>query len=384
MGTALTLEKSISKKLAGAWALVVGCCLAVVTWGVFRPGPVEAIQQTPNFPSFWLARAFVHWDSGWYLHIAQHGYWYQPNEQSPVAFFPLYGLCIRGLQALGVNPYVAGMAITFSCGVIAAFLFFHWAKRLTHNETVAANASLLVFLYPYAFYLYGALYSDALFLMLVLAAFSFLEKQKLFWAVVFGALATATRPVAPAVVVGLWVRHLELRRQQNLPFRLADFAPLLAGAGLGAYMLFLQWKFGDPLAFAHVEGAPGWDHVMGWHSWLKMDLWHRLATHWKDMGAAYRVFHAGLTLLAFLLLWPTVRRLGLGYGVYAALAIGIPAVSSKDFHCMGRYLLAAFPVFLTAALWLEPRPKLRTLWRVGSFLAFLFLAYRFSRGDYVA
>src|SRR5215813_14139134 len=36
--------------------------------------------------------AWARWDAGWYLSIAERGYWYDPHGASNVAFFPLLPL----------------------------------------------------------------------------------------------------------------------------------------------------------------------------------------------------------------------------------------------------------------------------------------------------
>ncbi|MDQ3488331.1 MAG: hypothetical protein M3468_11435 [Acidobacteriota bacterium] len=39
-----------------------------------------------------LAQIFAGWDSGWYFDIARRGYYFDPEGQSSIAFFPLYPL----------------------------------------------------------------------------------------------------------------------------------------------------------------------------------------------------------------------------------------------------------------------------------------------------
>src|SRR5688572_21520650 len=60
-----------------------------------------------------VGRGLGNWDGGWYAQIAQSGYWYHPGAQSPVAFFPLYPLLIRGLTQAGVNLAMAATAISW-------------------------------------------------------------------------------------------------------------------------------------------------------------------------------------------------------------------------------------------------------------------------------
>ena len=66
------------------------------------------------------------------------------------------------------------------------------------------------------------------------------------------------------------------------------------------------------------------------------------------------------------------------------IAVALPALSSKDFHSLGRYVIAAFPLFLILGLLLEARPRVRRVWLVASAAAMLALAFEFGAGAYVA
>jgi hypothetical protein len=49
-------------------------------------------------------------------------------------------------------------------------------------------------------------------------------------------------------------------------------------------------------------------------------------------------------LVAVLLMRRVWRRFGWGYAVYAAVALGIPLIGTKDFMGTGRYVVVAFPI----------------------------------------
>jgi hypothetical protein len=51
---------------------------------------------------------------------------------------------------------------------------------------------------------------------------------------------------------------------------------------------------------------------------------------------------------------------------------------------LGRYVLAAFPVFLTLALLLRDKPRLTKAWIAASALLLAALAVGFGAGGYVA
>src|SRR5215831_20212700 len=188
---------------------------------------------TRDFPPF--INMWIRWDAGWYQGIAENGYSFSSTEQSSAAYFPLYPLAIHALVRAGANPFIAGIALTIACGLAAFCLFWLWAKRLA-GPNAANVATQLFLLWPFAFFLYGAVYSDALFIALAVGAFLCLERGSLLASVALGTLATATRPVGPALVLGLLVRRIELQSRAGVGLSLKDFAPLLCTAGVAAYM----------------------------------------------------------------------------------------------------------------------------------------------------
>jgi hypothetical protein len=349
--------------------------------GFAHPGPFAALLD-----------GWVGWDSQWYLQIARDGYFYRPGEQSSVAYFPLYPLAMRGLMALGLAPFVAGALISLASGVGAVLVFTRWAQTRAAPEA-ARDGGLLLALYPFAFFLYGVVYGDSLFLLLVVSSFLLLERGQLVAAVLVAAFATAARPVAPALVVGLLARRLEWKRERGLAWSPSDLLPVFAATGFVLYVLYQAQAFGEPFAFVKVQSSPGWDQAPGPRTWFKL-VWIERMMQVPPGGVTLRsLFHAIITrhlghalftLSALALVVPTVKRLGWGYAVYALAVVGLPALSSKDFMGMGRYLLAAFPLFLTLALLVRERPRLRLALLACSAALLVFLAGAFGANVYVS
>ena len=377
------MARSASRSIAlVTLAAVVACsaAAAVGAWRYFHKNPLNPVVRLDEY----VTMGWVAWDSSWYMRIAQEGYQFTPGQQSSVAYFPLYPLLIRAVETLGPNVYQAGVLITLLCGPLAIILFTHWARGLTDEDT-ALRAGLLMAFYPFTFYFYGAMYSDALFVLLVASAFLLLERGLLLPAVLVAAVATAARPVAPAVVLGLLARRLEWKHARGEKWSAVDFLPVLAGLGFGCYMLFLWHRFGDPFAFVNVQDAAGWTQPPGWHTWLKVCWFERVILAPTDKREAFRLAaHAFFTALALALVWPTRKLLGWGYAVYVLAIVGLPAWSTKDFMGMGRYLLSSFPVFLTAALLLRQQPLLlRGALAVGA-LSVIVLSWAFGADYYIS
>ena len=126
---------------------------------------------------------------------------------------------------------------------------------------------------------------------------------------------------------------------------------------------FYQWrKFGDPFTFITVQSA--WDQESGPRTWLKVRFFEDLTTldDRNILGSLSYLAHPVLTFAALALVPRVFRRFGYGYGTYALLAVLVPALATKNFFGMARYLLAAFPIFAVAGELLAERPKLARWW----------------------
>lgn len=351
--------------------LTVLVVLLVVSWQT-----IDRVVENPRgLPGFafagdWFWGGWVRFDGGWYVGIAEAGYSYVEGEQSAVAFFPGYPLMTRVVgRAIG-NVALGGILVTVASGLGAILLHWRWCCRfLARREAVAALAAIV--LYPYAWYLYGAVYGDALFLLAVLGSFLLFERDRPVLAGLVGIVATGTRLVGVALVVGLVVGVLERRGvlagvgRWGLPQRIdrtrlrgvrpADLGVLLSGVGLLAWCAWLWHRFGDPFLFSSVQEA--WGQPSSPRTWFKVDL---LATllRGEDRLYAYGCLLQALLALGTLLVAPAAsRRFGRRYGAYLLVLVVLPAFGSQDFQGTGRYLLAAFPAFAVVGAHLAERPN---------------------------
>jgi hypothetical protein len=390
----------------------VTAALSLLAWNVSR-----IVGQTPGHDYLdgpaWLD-AWFQGDAGWYYLIAQNGYSYTPGQQSPIAFFPAYPLLVKWLGGLlGGDLSTAAGLLTLICAAGVVMLFADWVRSVVSPRTaVVAVAVLLV--YPYSFFLYGSGYSDALFLLTAMGSLALLERRHYVLAGLVGAVATAGRPIGIAVALALLVRAAELLAQDRaarpdrampvgsrvgggpapgepaadpapgragpvslselvrvVPFlRWRQAAVLVSGVGLVAWMVYLGARFGDPVAFATVQGAPGWEQSGGPRTWFKVAFFGEL--YYRDWGTIALLVPQALACLAAVLLVPTVwRRFGWGYAAYTVASLAIPIIGTKDFMGTGRYVLAAFPVLAAAAVVLtgDRRPR----WLAPVVVAVLFL-----------
>ncbi|MGV8977985.1 MAG: hypothetical protein ACOH17_08065 [Cellulomonas sp.] len=370
-----------------------------------RPAANDSpILQGPAWLDGWFQ-----YDAGWYLRIATQGYDYTPGQQSSIAFFPVYPLGVRGLGRLLGDYQVAGELLAVLAGAAAVLLFGRWAwTRLPRRSAITAIAVLM--LYPYSFFLYGAMYADSVFLLTAIGAFMLLERRWYWAAGLVGALATAGRPVGIAVAIGLVVRTLELLAEDRARTAVAS-APVPKGidspvarptwrdlvqavrdvrwrhsgvalsvTGLVAWCVYLAVQFGNPLAFVEVESAPGWNQGVGPRTWFKV-AYVELLLHGRMRMFALLSVAAAACLCAVLMLRRVWRRLGWGYTAYAVVVLLISILGTKDFLGTGRYVLAVFPVMAAGGDFLATsrRRWLRPAALAASTVLLVVLTYYFGR-----
>lgn len=368
----------------GVAALVIAVTVASTVLFSARAASPDLLPGRP----WW--EGWVNWDSGYYRGIALFGYHYTPGHQGPVAFFPLYPLVMRAGSWLVGNVTGPGVVVTLGSGVGASMLLSRWFRaRLAADAAWTALMAFLVF--PFSFFLFGPVYADALFLLAVIGSFTALEHDRPWLAGLIGAAATAARPLGAVLVVGLVIRTFERRGALGEPgtvrsrvsrLRIGDGGVLLAVLGVGGYAVYLWERFGDPVAFLTIQKA--WGQEEGPATWLKVDFFRELGRFASADAMLVLIAHAVVTVAAIVLLPRVVRRFGWGYGVYAILIVGLPALSTKNFFGMGRYLLAAFPCFAVAGELLVDKGRLRTWVLAASGVVMVAMTSLFARAYYVS
>jgi Gpi18-like mannosyltransferase len=199
---------------------------------------------------------FSHWDGEWYTKIATLGYSYADDgEQHSVAFYPLFPLLIRGFMVLGMRSDVAGVLINSLAFLGALVLIYFWVEQ-RYDTDIAKWTNAVLAWCPFSLFC-SVMYTEGLFFLLTASALRYFERGEYIWAAVWGALTTATRgpgvALIPTFLLTAW-------REKRPP--LAYAAGFASALGLLSFSLYCDLRFGDALAFVHVQ--KGWVHP----SWL--------------------------------------------------------------------------------------------------------------------
>jgi hypothetical protein len=301
-----------------------------------------------------LAWEIRRWDSAWFIRAASEGY---PAHlpmvnghvgSSPIAFFPLFPLTMRGLSALTGLPLLAsGTAISLFTGLTAMVAV--WALvRLYAGERAADRATLLLAVFPGTFVLSMA-YAEGLVVTFVALGLYALLKGRWVLAGVCGLLATAASPVALAFVVSaLWCAGREIHQRRNWR---SLAAPVLASLGFVGYHAWLWQHTGDLMAWRQTE-------LGGWHSYVSLAYPVELVGNFfRDPVAATittDLLVVGMAATVFGVVIAIRQRLPMPLLVYGITAALISLVSAPV-GLRPRFVFLAFPLILAVGVWLHGR-----------------------------
>jgi hypothetical protein len=229
-------------------AIWLGVLLASM-WFEPKPPPLARVWDNVRLHDVGHAiDIWARWDSGWLLTIADDGY--TANETS-TAFYPLYPGLVRVLgRMLGEHYILAGVLISLAAALGAFLLLYRLAETRLGPEG-AQRAVLYLAVFPTTLFL-QAVYTESLFLLLVLAVFVLAERGRMLSASVAAGLAMLTRAMGVAVLPALayYAWKAEDRRR-------ALAGVLIAPAMFLVYPLYLWIRLGDPLRFVDAQ-EEGW------------------------------------------------------------------------------------------------------------------------------
>jgi len=330
--------------------------LQVFLWLGFFLLPLKEILAHPGL---W---AWANFDGEHYLAIAHHGY---VNFEQ--ALFPLYPWLMRiFVYPFRESPFallISGLTISHLAFLSSLFLFYKLIK-LDFDDRVARLAIFFLLVFPTSFF-FGAIYTESLFLALILGSFYAARKKQWWVAGILGALASATQVVGIFLLPALLWEWWEQRSTENLRLKTQDFFELiplfLVPLGLLFYMRFLASYFQDPLMFLHVQPAFGAARSVDkliliyqvfWR-YLKMIATTKLDPLYFTVWLEFLSSAGFGSLLAFAYFARNklvyFKKIRFSYIIFAALAYITPTLTGT-FLSMPRFVLVLFPCFISLAL----------------------------------
>ena len=335
-----------------------------------------------------LARLIVeplrHWDGLWYTLIATEGYGGR-TETARAAFWPLYPwLMDLGNQVTGWPVEVIGYLISNIAFAVALILLYRLVQ-LDYSRDIARGTLWALALFPTALF-FQAVYTESLFLVLVVGALLAARQDQWLAAGIIGAFAALTRSYG--VLLGL---PFLILLYQQFRFDLRRWFPAVIFAALPvlgplAFGLHLDQAQGNWRAFIDVQAqwnrysAMPWDTLRcavetcnylgggaitdgaNW-TWLNTLANSPGVTTLQDHG--FRLAFADsdtlelvITVLFLILTILGLRALPLYQSAYVIPGLLIPLLQPSTVHAlmsMPRFGLTLFPLFIVLAVVVQRR-----------------------------
>jgi hypothetical protein len=307
-------------------------------------------------------------DCLWYQAIIDHGYDLAPNfgpggplspfahhdgDAANWAFFPLFPVLARWTALILGAPAVVGGYVLSNLAFLAALLLLRQYVARCSTPRTARFVVLVTSFSPASLYL-SLPYTEALYMLLMVAVISAAADGRWFIAAIAAASLSATRNLgvtilAPMLLMAIkqygWRAVLFVRREADQ----ALVAMLLTPAGLAVFMLFLHHTTGDAFAFKNVQIA--------WHREVGnpfTQLWTAFAS-----GQAYPCACASVAVLGIAASVYLMTQSMFAEALILIAGIGIPL--STGIVSMPRYVLALYPMPLAIGLATRDMPRTRVV-----------------------
>ena len=337
---------------------------AYVAWALlpFNQSLYEANYRYGDRTPSSFADSFNTWDAQHYIKLAEQGY--RQGELSN-AFGPLYPLLIKWTNVVTGDSIVSGLLIANAASAMALYLLYRLVAKHWDREVGFATL-LLCMAFPTAFYL-NLIYTEGLFLLLIVVLFYGLYERQLWFAAIAAFLLPILRvPGLVAIVPMLWVlvgealqlsfsglrpRFSGVRWRRELLFILAPIA------GFGVYLAYMHLEAGNAFVAMDTEklfiSERGIENVLR-PDRLVADLFlSHYSVHAYLNSAIDRLFFAVFVLSLPLVFFRVDKPMFLFFAI-----IGLQAFLGS-FMSYPRLVMVAFPLYIAyAATFQHWRPQL--------------------------
>lgn len=305
-------------------------------------------------------KAFFHWDAMWYQFVVDEGYDKSMPIYAPLspecdisqrtcmrsfAFFPLFPLLTKAITYFGISSLYAGFIVSNLAHLGILLLLYKLATTYWQGKFNAYWPVLLMLFFPTA-YVFGAYMTESLFLFLLLAGYLLAWKKQWVYAGLIGMLLSATRNTGVLFALSyvlLWLEQNHYQYKLILKDKKFLIGLLLIPVGLLAFMVFLYFYLGDPLAFWKIQAywgkglspfGPIGDMIFALYDW------HRETNPYNHL---YNLSYLILTLGLFFI---NLKKKYFPMSMNVILLWLLVPLTSGTTTCFPRYASVLFPIYL--------------------------------------
>jgi Gpi18-like mannosyltransferase len=371
--TALYAKIPYSLKIAILIVLIAK--LAVFILGYASAYSTASSLGYSTEPLWLFMNQFAKWDSPHYMYLAQYGYVNSGDPANFIVFFPLYPFLVRLITFDFAYVNLSGLIVS-NVSSIFAFVYLFKLVKLDFSDSVAKKAVLYLCVFPTAYFL-SAVFTESLFLALVVASLYYAHSGRWGLAGFLGFLAALSRIAGLILLPVLLVEYLY---QKKWKIQSSDLKLFWAGLPALGFVVYLVINFvvtGGFFTFMEIERVHWYqtlDPLGGLAGALSWPVSHSFPDG-LTIGYAQVAF-AFLGLLMVLLAYRF--KLRPSYQVYM-LFTWLLAVSTGFWISIPRYVLVMFPMFIVLALLSTKKSVTIAIVAVSS-VALVFFTWLFATG----
>jgi len=287
----------------------------------------------------------ANFDGAHYLGISRRGYGLYQQ-----AFFPFYPRLIKFLTPIFAGKDLLAAIFISNFSLLLLLYSFYKLILLDFDDQTARWATVFFLLFPTSFFL-SCVYTESLFIFLVLTSFYTARTNHWLAAGIFGLLASYTRVTGVLLFPALLYEWYQVEKNKISKLeKIKNLLPVfLVPLGLISYMKYLGNEYRDCLLFLHVQPFFGAErsgsriiliYQVFWR-YLKMILTSKLDflyfTVWLELLVAI--------LLLIVFAYSIKKKIRTSYLVFAILSFFVPTLSGT-FLSLPRFALAFFPCFI--------------------------------------
>ncbi len=295
-----------------------------------------------------ISHLFHRNDSGFYQDIAENQYtpisldkWAYPNlklyyQQGKYAFFPFMPFLISvGMKLPGVDFISSANIFSFIISILGFLLFFFLAQNYFKNNNIAYVSTLALMLFPFHFY-FSMIYTEGIFLALLLMCFICINKKLWYWLALFSSCLVLTR--ANGIIMGL--PFLIYFLEQYIDYKnikIKNLLPVLSFA-LPMFLTFIIYAFfqyeqtGTYLAFSKVQELWSREFTFPLTSLFDTGDWR------NQIRSFYVVFFMLFAIVSY-------KKIPLSFQVLIWINLLLPLAAGSNMS-MPRFISVLFPFSL--------------------------------------
>jgi len=303
------------------------------------PSDIFPYHRVTPYPVTWLAM-WQRFDANWYLSIAENGY---GSIKADGHFPPLYPTLIRLMQPFFGSTFLAGLFISHLAALCTIKLLYDLFLKWGGNA-VGKRSVIFFLIFPTSFFLFSV-YSESMFLLIVLLSFRSMKNRSWVWAGFWAFCSILTRLQGAALLIPMiylmWLDHPFLRKHTHwLGLSLPVFG--------GLFYLYLRSRQMSSEIIPFVESDLHTRIVAPWEGY-----WYGIQTLLSNQYSYIDILNLAIATLFAVILIAGWRKVPLEYNLFTAfnlLIILARITEDQPLTGMSRFALTLFPSFFILSL----------------------------------